>query len=109
MDNSLRFIFSHYALREGWDSPNVFQKCTLKESKGTYISRREEIVSGPRLCVNQEWERVEDYSVNRLTVMANESYSEFVSGLQSEIERDTNIRLDTTKKKKVQLNKAILF
>ena len=77
MDNSLRFIFSHSALREGWDNPNVFQICTLKESKGTYISRRQEIGRGLRLCVNQEGERVEDYSVNRLTVMANESYSEF--------------------------------
>ena len=98
MDNSLRFIFSHSALREGRDNPNVFQICTLKESKGTYISRRQEIGRGLRLCVNQEGERVEDYSVNRLTVMANESYLEFVSGLQSEIERDTNIRFGTVEK-----------
>ena len=98
MDNSLRFIFSHSALREGWDNPNVFQICTLKESKGTYISRRQEIGRGLRLCVNQEGERVEDYSVNRLTVMANESYLEFVSGLQSEIERDTNIRFGIVEK-----------
>ena len=98
MDNSLRFIFSHSALREGWDNPNVFQICTLKESKGTYISRRQEIGRGLRLCVNQEGERVEDYSVNRLTVMANEPYSEFVSGLQSEIERDTNIRFGIVEK-----------
>ncbi|WP_455538730.1 hypothetical protein [Terrisporobacter sp.] len=97
-DNPLRFIFSHSALREGWDNPNVFQICTLKESKGTYISRRQEIGRGLRLCVNQEGERVEDYSVNRLTVMANESYSEFVSGLQSEIERDTNIRFGVVEK-----------
>lgn len=80
MDNSLRFIFSHSALREEWDDPNVFQICTLKESKGTYISRRQEIGRGLRLCVNQEGER-------------NESYSKLVSGLQSKIERDTNIRL----------------
>lgn len=98
MDNPLRFIFSHSALKEGWDNPNVFQICTLKESKGTYISRRQEIGRGLRLCVNQEGERVEDYSVNRLTVMANESYSEFVSGLQSEIERDTNIRFGVVEK-----------
>lgn len=98
MDNPLRFIFSHSALKEGWDNPNVFQICTLKESKGTDISRRQEIGRGLRLCVNQEGERVEDYSVNRLTVMANESYSEFVSGLQSEIERDTNIRFGIVEK-----------
>ena len=98
LDNPLRFIFSHSALKEGWDNPNVFQICTLKESKGTYISRRQEIGRGLRLCVNQEGERVEDYSVNRLTVMANESYSEFVSGLQSEIERDTNVRFGIVEK-----------
>lgn len=98
MDNPLRFIFSHSALREGWDNPNVFQICTLKESKGTYISRRQEIGRGLRLCVNQEGERVEDYGVNRLTVMANESYSDFVSGLQSEIERDTDIRFGIVEK-----------
>ena len=98
MDNSLRFILSHSALIEGWDNPNVFQICTLKQSKGTYISRRQEIGRGLRLCVNQEGERVEYYSVNRLTVMANESYSEFVSGLQNEIERDTNIRFGIVEK-----------
>ena len=98
MDNPLRFIFSHSALREGWDNPNVFQICTLKESKGTYIRRRQEIGRGLRLCVNQDGERVEDYSVNRLTVMANESYTEFVAGLQSEIERDTNIRFGVVEK-----------
>ena len=76
MDNSHRFIFSHSALREGWDNPNVFQICTLKESKGTYISRRQEIGRGLRIYVNQEREKVKYYSVNRFTVMANESYSE---------------------------------
>ena len=76
MDNSLRFIFSHSALREEWDDPNVFQICTLKESKGTYISRKQEIGRGLRLYVNQEGEKVKYYSVNRFTVMANESYSE---------------------------------
>lgn len=65
---------------EDWDNQNVFKICTLKECKGTYISRRQEIGRGLRLCVNQEGER-------------NESYSKLVSGLQSKIERDTNIRL----------------
>ena len=65
---------------EDWDNQNIFKICTLKECKGTYISRRQEIGRGLRLCVNQEGER-------------NESYSKLVSGLQSKIERDTNIRL----------------
>ncbi len=98
MDNPLRFIFSHSALREGWDNPNVFQICTLRESGGTYIKRRQEIGRGLRLCVNQEGERVEDYSVNRLTVMANESYAEFASGLQKEIEEDTDIKFGIIEK-----------
>jgi type III restriction enzyme len=54
LDEPLRFIFSHSALREGWDNPNVFQICTLKDSGGTYISRRQEIGRGLRLAVNQD-------------------------------------------------------
>ncbi|WP_425058867.1 hypothetical protein SCACP_35170 [Sporomusa carbonis] len=92
LDNPLRFIFSHSALREGWDNPNVFQICTLKDSGGTYVSRRQEIGRGLRLAVGQSGERCDDYSVNRLTVMANESYEEFVDNLQKEIEADTGIR-----------------
>ena len=76
IDNPLRFIFSHSALMEDWDNQNVFKICTLKECKGTYISRRQEIGRGLRLYVNQEREKVKYYSVNRFTVMANESYSE---------------------------------
>ncbi|MEH7246778.1 DEAD/DEAH box helicase family protein [Neobacillus niacini] len=90
-DEPLRFIFSHSALREGWDNPNVFQICTLKDSSGTYISRRQEIGRGLRLAVNQNGERVPDYSVNTLTVMANESYEEFVDNLQTEIEEQTGV------------------
>lgn len=87
----LRFIFSHSALREGWDNPNVFQICTLKESSGTYVSRRQEIGRGLRLAVNQNGERVSDYNVNTLTVMANESYEDFVANLQKEVEKETGI------------------
>lgn len=87
----LRFIFSHSALREGWDNPNVFQICTLKDSSGTYISRRQEIGRGLRLAVNQNGERVQNENINILTVIANEVYEEFVSGLQSEIEKETGI------------------
>lgn len=90
-DEPLRFIFSHSALREGWDNPNVFQICTLKDSGGTYVSRRQEIGRGLRLSVNQNGERESDYSVNTLTVMANESYEEFVTNLQNEIEEESGI------------------
>lgn len=91
LDEPLRFIFSHSALREGWDNPNVFQICTLKDSGGTYVSRRQEIGRGLRLAVNQDGERVQDYNVNTLTVMANESYEEFVANLQTEMEEQTGI------------------
>lgn len=87
----LRFIFSHSALREGWDNPNVFQICTLNETKST-IKRRQEIGRGMRLCVNQEGERLHGFDVNTLTVMANESYEEFAEGLQHEIEEEEGIR-----------------
>jgi type III restriction enzyme len=89
--SKLRFIFSHTALREGWDSPNVFQICTLKESGGTDISRRQEIGRGLRLCVNQNGDRVHGFEVNTLTVMANEKYEDFVKNLQKEIEQETGI------------------
>lgn len=90
-DEPLRFIFSHSALREGWDNPNVFQICTLKDSSGTYVSRRQEIGRGLRLAVDQTGKRVSDYSINTLTVMANESYEEFVSNLQKEMEEQTGV------------------
>ena len=87
----LRFIFSHSALREGWDNPNVFQICTLNESKSE-VKKRQEIGRGLRLCVNQDGERQHGFSVNTLTVMANESYEEFADTLQKEYETDTGIR-----------------
>ena len=77
------FIFSHSALREGWDSPNIFQICTLNRTLST-IRKRQEIGRGMRLAVNQQGERVFDRQVNRLTVIANESYQEYVERLQCE-------------------------
>lgn len=90
-DVSLRFIFSHSALREGWDNPNVFQICTLNESRSS-DRKRQEIGRGLRLPVNHDGERVRDRHVNRLTVIANEAYEEFASALQTEYEEDTGRR-----------------
>ena len=87
----LRFIFSHSALREGWDNPNVFQICTLNETKSAH-KKRQEIGRGLRLPVNENGERVHDDTVNRLTVIANESYEEFARALQTELEEDFGIR-----------------
>ncbi|HHT9146652.1 MAG TPA: restriction endonuclease [Candidatus Wunengus sp. YC61] len=84
-DEPLRFIFSHSALREGWDNPNVFQICTLREI-GTEQGRRQTIGRGLRLPVNQNGDRIFDDQVNRLTVIANESFENFARGLQSDIE-----------------------
>ncbi|HQM01730.1 MAG TPA: DEAD/DEAH box helicase family protein, partial [Ruminococcus flavefaciens] len=88
----VRFIFSHSALREGWDNPNVFQICTLKQS-GSDVRKRQEVGRGLRLAVNQGGERMDEtllsreevHNINVLTVIANESYDSFAKGLQSEI------------------------
>lgn len=96
-DSKLRFIFSHSALREGWDNPNVFQICTLNETKST-IKKRQEIGRGLRLCVNQEGERIKDSQINTLTVMANESYEDFAKTLQKEIEEDEGIKFGIIQK-----------
>lgn len=79
----LSFIFSHSALREGWDNPNVFQICTLNESKST-MKKRQEIGRGLRLCVNQDGERQYEDSFNTLTIIANESYESFAKQLQKD-------------------------
>ena len=84
MREPVRFIFSHSALREGWDNPNVFQICALKQSSSD-IRRRQEVGRGMRLCVNQNGERQENHDVNVLTVIANESFATFAAGLQTEI------------------------
>lgn len=85
--HKFRFIFSHSALKEGWDNPNVFQICTLIESTDT-ITKRQKIGRGLRIAVNQDGERVPGFEVNTLTVMANESYDEFAKGLQTEYEEE---------------------
>ena len=79
----IRFIFSHSALKEGWDNPNVFQVCTLVETKDTF-TKRQKIGRGLRICVNQNGDRVLDPKYNRLTVIANESYKDFCNSLQKE-------------------------
>ena len=81
------FIFSHSALREGWDSPNVFQICTLNQT-ASEMKKRQEIGRGVRLAVNQLGDRVRDERINVLTVVANESYASYVQGLQTEIEEE---------------------
>ncbi|MBS0184707.1 MAG: DEAD/DEAH box helicase family protein [Nitrospira sp.] len=90
LDEPLRFIFSHSALREGWDNPNVFQICTLNETHSA-VKKRQEIGRGLRLPVDQKGVRVFDDSVNKLYVMANESYEDFATKLQSEYEEDCGV------------------
>jgi len=90
IDEPLRFIFSHSALREGWDNPNVFQVCTLNETKSA-VKKRQEIGRGLRLPVDQEGRRVFDESINKLYVMANESYEDFARALQTEYEEDCGV------------------
>ncbi len=90
-DTPLRFIFSHSALREGWDNPNIFQICTLRDVKSE-VARRQTIGRGLRLAVNQRGERVRDDQVNILTVIANEPYEAFARALQTEIEEDAGIK-----------------
>ena len=87
----LRFIFSHSALKEGWDNPNVFQVCTLIDQKSV-LTARQKVGRGLRLCVNQSGERVEDREINLLHVMANESFAEFADNLQKEIEEETGVK-----------------
>ena len=115
-DEPTRFIFSHSALREGWDNPNVFQICTLKHSDSTTM-KRQEVGRGLRLCVNQDGHRMDEQSlgrslvhkVNKLTVIASESYKEFVTELQKQIkenlyERPTKASKDYFKGKTIRVN-----
>lgn len=90
-DCPLRFIWSHSALKEGWDNPNVFQVCTLIDQKSTFTCRQK-IGRGLRLCVDQSGERIEDKDVNLLHVIANESFAEFAETLQKEIEDETGLK-----------------
>lgn len=94
-EEPVRFIFSHSALREGWDNPNVFVICTLKHSDNT-ISRRQEVGRGLRLSVNQDGDRMDDpatvHQINVLTVVASESYKDFVAALQKDISASLSAR-----------------
>lgn len=106
----LCFIFSHSALREGWDNPNVFQICTLNETRSD-MKKRQEIGRGLRLPVDQNGTRVFDQNINILTVIANESYEDFARSLQNEIEEDCGVsftgRIKNKKTRKaVQLKKG---
>ncbi|MGJ3241515.1 MAG: type III restriction-modification system endonuclease [Opitutales bacterium] len=95
LEEPVRFIFSHSALREGWDNPNVFVICTLKHSDNT-ISRRQEVGRGLRISVNQAGDRMDIpgmvHEINALTVVANESYKDFVAGLQKDIKESLSAR-----------------
>lgn len=95
LDEPVRFIFSHSALREGWDNPNVFVICTLKHSDNT-ISRRQEVGRGLRLCVNRHGERMDNpatvHQTNVLTVVTNESYQDFVKALQKDMSESLSAR-----------------
>lgn len=95
LDNPVRFIFSHSALREGWDNPNVFQICTLKHGGDSTTNKRQEVGRGLRICVNQSGDRMDEHvlgsevqDINKLTVIASDGYKDFVSSLQKEI-KDT--------------------
>jgi type III restriction enzyme len=91
LDTPLKFIFSHSALREGWDNPNVFQICAFREMNRER-ERRQTVGRGLRLCVNQQGDRIRGFDVNTLTVIANESYKSFAEHLQHDIEVETDIR-----------------
>ena len=110
INTPLRFIFSHSALREGWDNPNVFQICTLNETRSE-IKKRQEIGRGLRLSVNQQGKRIFDPNINRLTVIANESYDAFAKALQKEIEEDCGVTFtgrikDKNKREKLNYRKG---
>ena len=110
-----RFIFSHSALREGWDNPNVFQICTLKHGESTTM-KRQEVGRGLRLCVNQDGFRMdaqrigtsEVHKVNKLTVIASESYKDFVTDLQKEL-KDTLYDRPRKASKEYFVGKSVLF
>ncbi len=113
-DTKLQFIFSHSALREGWDNPNVFQICTLNDTTST-LKKRQEIGRGLRLCVDQFGNRRRDLNLNVLTVVANESYDSFADSLQQELEQETGVTFEKShiknraERKIVKLNKQVLL
>ncbi len=101
IEEPVRFIFSHSALREGWDNPNIFQICTLKKSNSE-ISKRQEIGRGLRICVNENGDRMDEsvleddfFKINNLTVIASESYESFANSLQKEISENLSRKVAT--------------
>ena len=113
-DEPVSFIFSHTALREGWDNPNVFQICTMREV-GSDTQRRQQVGRGVRLPVNQSGSRIRDERINVLTVIASETYERFVAELQNEINSEYNSEdappkpADARKKRRVKLREAHLL
>ncbi len=110
-DEPLQFIFSHSALREGWDNPNVFQICTLNETQSD-VKKRQEIGRGLRLPVDATGRRVQDKSLNLLTVIANESYEDFSAALQREIQEETGVEFtnrtrDARERRTLRLTKEL--
>jgi type III restriction enzyme len=110
-EEPLQFIFSHSALREGWDNPNVFQICTLNETTSE-MKKRQEIGRGLRLPVDSTGTRIQDKSINVLTVIANETYEDFSRTLQSEIEDETSVKFegrikDARERKQIRLTKEL--
>jgi len=101
----LRFIFSHSALREGWDNPNVFQICTLNETRSE-IKKRQEIGRGLRLSVNQDGQRIFDPNINKLTIVANERYEDFAKALQKEIQDECGVDFTGRTKNKNERKKV---
>ena len=111
LDEPLQFIFSHSALREGWDNPNVFQICTLNESQSE-LKKRQEIGRGLRLPVDSDGLRVQDKRLNILTVVANETYQDFSEALQREIQEETSVEFtgrikDAQAKARIRLTKEL--
>ncbi len=106
-EEPLRFIFSHSALREGWDNPNVFQICTLNET-ASELKKRQEIGRGMRLPVRANGERCFDPLINRLTVVANESYRDFARKLQTELEEECGVNFEGRIQNKRDRRKATL-
>ncbi|HDL1240793.1 TPA: DEAD/DEAH box helicase family protein [Mannheimia haemolytica] len=108
LENPLRFIFSHSALKEGWDNPNVFQICTLNDT-ASEMKKRQEIGRVLRLPVNQQGLRIYDRHLNTLTIIANESYEQFAATLQREIEEDCGVQFAKSNVKKREDKKAVRY
>ncbi|MPX82365.1 restriction endonuclease [Moraxella catarrhalis] len=108
LDEPVRFIFSHSALKEGWDNPNVFQICTLNET-ASVIKKRQEIGRGLRLPVNQKGERIYDEKVNILTVIPNESYEQFANSLQQEYIDDCGIKFEKSHLKNAKNERTVTY